>query len=328
MNPGTAADILSLARDVLTKEIAALNTLRGELGEAFVDAVELLESKKGRVIVTGVGKSGLVGKKIAATLTSTGTPAVFLHPTEALHGDLGLVGSQDVVLALSKSGRSAELLYMIPHARRMGAAVVAVVTQKDCPLAGDADVVLTLGNVEEACSLDLVPTSSSTATMALGDALAVVLFKRRGLTEEDFAFVHPAGLIGKKLTRRVHELMHCGDALPRVPASATLRDALVEIVSKGLGLTTVVDGAGGLAGILTDGDLKRILLAQDNGNPLPEPVERFMTRRPATIGPQALIAQAVRLMEDHHPSPISSLVVVESGSLLGILHLNDCLRLE
>ena len=195
-------------------------------------------------------------------------------------------------------------------------------------MAQDADVVLPLGAVEEACSLDLVPTSSTTATMALGDALAVVLLKRRGLTEEDFAFVHPAGVIGKKITRRVEELMHGGEELPRVPRSRPLRDALVEIVDKGLGVTTVVDDAGGLAGILTDGDLKRILLAESGGNPLDEPVERYMTRTPVTVSPRALVAQAVRVMEHHHPSPISSLVVLDGDALVGVLHLNDCLRLE
>ncbi len=234
-----------------------------------------------------MGKSGLVGAKIAATLTSTGTPAFFLHPTDALHGDLGIVSGQDVLLAISKSGRSAELLHLLPYVQRRGTPVIAIVESAKTPLAESAAVVIELGKIEEACSLDLVPTSSTTAAMAVGDALAVALFRRRGLTPEDFAFVHPGGLIGRQVARRVRDLMHGGDKLPRIAESATLRDALVEIVDKGLGVTTVVDGAGKLLGILTDGDLKRILLGPHGDGALKEPVAKFMSRAPRTIAPDA-----------------------------------------
>lgn len=288
----------------------------------------LLENASGRVIVTGVGKSGLVGSKIAATLTSVGTPAYFLHPTEALHGDLGMVTGEDVVLAISKSGRSTELLSLLPHFKRVGMPLVVIVQSADSPLGREADTVIEMGKIEEACSLDLVPTSSTTATLAIGDALAVSLLRRRGLTPEDFAFVHPGGLIGRQAARRVRDLMKGGDRLPVLSQDASLRESLVEIVDKGLGVTCLVDGAGTLTGILTDGDLKRILLGPDGGDALEEPVRKFMTRSPRTIPPQALAAAAVREMETPAPGPVTCLVVLEDGKPLGIVHLHDCLKLE
>ena len=321
-------DPVAIGREALEREIEALRSLQDGLGGEFAAAVALVEEAHGRVIVTGVGKSGLVGAKIAATLTSTGTTAFFLHPTEALHGDLGIVTGDDVVLALSKSGRSAELLHLLPHLRRLGARVIAVVADVDSPLAGEADVVVPLGPLEEACNLDLVPTSSTTATLALGDALAVALLRRRGLTAEDFAFVHPGGLIGRRVSRRVAELMHGGDALPRVGESATLREALVVIMEKGLGVTTVVDDAGELRGILTDGDLKRILLGPAGEGALARPVHECMTAAPRTVTPDALVATAVRRMEAREPGPVTSLVVVEGNRPVGLLHLHDCLRVD
>ncbi len=328
MNAGTGLDPLEIARDVLSREGDALRAVAGRLGESFRRAVEILEAASGRVIVTGVGKSGLVGTKIAATFTSTGTPAFFLHPTEALHGDLGIVGPKDVVLALSKSGRSAELLHLLPHFERLGTPVIALVESAESPLGRSATVVVALGRIEEACSLDIVPTSSSTAAMAVGDALAVALLRRRGLTREDFAYVHPGGLIGRQVARRVRELMHGGAALPTASDSVTLREALVEIVDKGLGVVVLVDGAGGLAGVLTDGDLKRVLLGPVQGDLLGEPVSRFMSRAPRTIAPDALVAAAVREMEARRPGAVTNLVVVEGGRPVGIIHLHDCLRAE
>jgi arabinose-5-phosphate isomerase len=321
-------DPLTVARDVLTREADALRAVAERLGSSFVRAVELLEAASGRIIVCGVGKSGLVGAKIAATLTSTGSPAFFLHPTDALHGDLGIVSGQDVLLAISKSGRSAELLHLLPYVQRKGTPVIAIVESAKTPLAESASVVIELGRIEEACSLDLVPTSSTTAAMAVGDALAVALFRRRGLTPEDFAFIHPGGLIGRQVARRVLELMRGGEKLPRIVKSATLRDALLEIVDKGLGVTTVVDGAGKLLGILTDGDLKRILLGPHGDGALKEPVETFMSRAPRTIAPDALVAAAVRLMEERRPGAVTSLVVVEADRPVGIIHLHDCLRVD
>lgn len=325
---GGSIDPLAVARDVLTRESDALRTVAERLDSSFVRAVELLEAASGRIIVCGVGKSGLVGAKIAATLTSTGTPAFFLHPTDALHGDLGIVSGQDVLLAISKSGRSAELLHLLPYVQRRGTPVIAIVESAKTPLAESAAVVIELGKIEEACSLDLVPTSSTTAAMAVGDALAVALFRRRGLTPEDFAFIHPGGLIGRQVARQVRDLMHGGDRLPRIAESATLRDALLEIVDKGLGVTTVVDGAGKLLGILTDGDLKRILLGPHGDGALKEPVARFMSSAPRVIAPDALVAAAVRLMEERRPGAVTSLVVVEADRPVGIIHLHDCLRVD
>jgi arabinose-5-phosphate isomerase len=319
-------DPLAIAREVLEREAAAIRAVSSRLGDSFPRAVELLERARGRVIVTGVGKSGLVGAKIAATLTSTGCPASFLHPTEALHGDLGIVGPADAVLVLSKSGRSAELLHLLPFLKRLGVPVIAVVESADSPVGREATVALELGRVEEACSLDLVPTASTTAALAVGDALAVTLLRRRGLTPEDFAYVHPGGLVGRTAARRVRDLMHGGDALPAVAETATLREALVEIVEKGLGITTLHDRRGCLAGVLTDGDLKRILLGPEGERPLTAPVNTFMSRTPRTVGPEVMVAQAVRLMEERSPGPVTSLVVVEGARAVGILHLHDCLR--
>jgi len=321
-------DPLAIGREVLAREAKALTQVQERLGESFRRAVELMEAAPGRVIVTGVGKSGLIGSKMAATFTSTGTASFFLHPTEALHGDLGIVTADDCVLAISKSGRSAELLYLLPYFQRIGASVVALVEGGDSPLARDAEVAIELGRLEEACSLNLVPTTSTTAALAVGDALAVALLRRRGLTQEDFAFVHPGGLIGRQVARRVRDLMHGDDALPVIGEGSTLRDALVEIVEKGLGVTTLVDAEGRLTGILTDGDLKRIVLGPGGDRVLTEPVSRFMSRRPRTIDPGSLVAAAVRIMEARRPGAVTSLVVVEDARPVGIIHLHDCLRAE
>jgi arabinose-5-phosphate isomerase len=324
----SALDPLAIAREVLGKEAGAVLALAERLGPSFSEAVELLERSRGRAIVIGVGKSGMVGAKLAATLTSTGCPAFFLHPTDALHGDLGIVGPGDVVVALSKSGRSAELLHLLPFLKRLDVPVIAIVESEDSPLGREATLVVELGKVEEACSLDLVPTTSTTLAMAVGDALAVALLRRRGLTPEDFAYVHPGGLIGRLAARRVHELMHGGTALPAIHQDSSLREALVEIVDKGLGITTLHDDGGSLVGVLTDGDLKRILLGPEGERPLTAPVSRFMSATPRTIAPEAMVAVAVRLMEDRRPGPVTSLVVVDGPRAVGILHLHDCLRAE
>jgi arabinose-5-phosphate isomerase len=326
--PGTDTeqDPLAIGREVVAREAEVLAGLR--LDESFREAVELLEVVSGRVIVTGVGKSGLVGAKVAATLTSIGCPAFFLHPTEALHGDLGIVGTKDVVLAFSKSGRSAELLHLLPYFKRVGTPIIAIVEVADSPLGHDADIVLELGRIEEACSLDLVPTCSTTAALAVGDAIAVAILRRRGLSTEDFVFVHPGGVIGRRAARRVRELMKGDAALPVIPESSTLREALVEIVEKGLGVTTLVDDQGELTGILTDGDLKRIFLGPHGDNALSEPVSRFMSRSPRTIEPEALVATAVREMEVHRPGPVTSLVVIDRGKPVGLVHMHDCLQAE
>jgi arabinose-5-phosphate isomerase len=321
-------DSLRIGHDVLEREAAALLGVRDRLGDSFRRAVQLLEETSGRIILVGVGKSGLIAAKVAATLTSVGRPAFFLHPTDALHGDLGIVNSGDVALAFSKSGRSAELLLLVPFFQRLGVPVVAVVASADSPLGKESTVTIALGHIEEACSLDLVPTASTTAALAVGDALAVALLRRRGLRPEDFAFVHPGGVVGRLAARRVGSIMKSGPGLPVLSDAATLRIALGVIMEKGLGMTTLIDAAGNLSGVLTDGDLKRIFLGPDGGRALEQPVSKYMSRSPRTIPPEASIAAAVREMETPRPGPVTSLVVVEGSKPLGILHLHDCLRVD
>ena len=311
--------------DVLMREAEAIQLMAKNLDDSFDKLVDLIEASSGRVVLSGVGKSGLVAQKIAATLTSTGTPAIYLHPTDAVHGDLGIVTADDLVILLSKSGGSAELLQLLPHVKRLGAGVAVMVSGPESSLAREADVVLSIGNVTEACDLDLVPTTSTTAMMALGDALAVALMKRRGLTAEDFAFVHPGGLIGRRMTKRVRDLMHSGNSLPVVSPHTSLRDALVEIVEKGLGVTTVVE-KDHLVGVITDGDLKRILLSKESSNPLEVAVADYIEHTPATVDADDLVATAVRLMETNQPRPITSLVVMDRDIPVGVIHLHDCLQ--
>jgi len=315
------------ARPVFDAAIAALTALRDDLGAPFVEAVDLLHGASGRVIVTGMGKSGLVGAKAAATFRSTGTPAFFLHPAEALHGDLGLVTPGDVVLALSKSGRTQELAAILPLFERLGAPIAAIVGDPDSPLARAARVVLRIPPVVEAGPSGVVPTTSSTAALVLCDALAVALMERRGFDAESLAFVHAGGLVGRQAALTVADLMHTGEDLPRVGSDVTLREALVEIIRKKLGMTTIVNPDGGLAGVLTDGDLKRILVSDRGTAALDEPVARFMSISPRTIDAQASIALAVRTMEDPARGPVTCLVAVTpSGVPAGVLHLHDCLK--
>ena len=323
----SSAKTLEIARQVLAAEAEALAGLLNGLDERFVAAVETLLSAEGRVIVTGMGKSGLVGAKIAATFRSTGTPAFFLHPAEAMHGDLGLLTKDDVVLAISKSGRTAELAQLLPLIERLGPPIVAMVGDENSPLARAARVVLPLGRGREAGPGDLVPTSSSIAAMALGDALAIALMNRRGFDEASLAFVHAGGVIGRQAGLTVRDLMHSGEALPVVRESATLREALLEIIRRKLGMTTVAGADGRLAGILTDGDLKRILLSPMGEGALQRPVADLMSRHPRTIEADAPVAGAVRVMEDPARGPITSLVVIDSeGRAEGVIHLHDCLK--
>jgi arabinose-5-phosphate isomerase len=316
--------VVEWAREVLELEGAAVIQLKNRIDSSFEAAVHALAKVRGQVLTLGVGKSGLVAKKIAATLTSTGTPATFVHPVDAVHGDLGIVSPDDAALLLSKSGESRELLELIPAFRRRGVAVIAMTGNPDSSLAQAADHVLDIGTPREACGEDIVPTSSTTAMLALGDAVAVVLLRMKGFTREDFAVLHPGGVLGRAASLRVRDLMHQGEGLPRVSEGVTLRQALVEILNKRLGMTTIVDRAGRLAGILTDGDLKRILLK--GGTDLEKPVQAVMGRTPKTIEPDATIARAVRVMEENEGGPITSLVVLdESGAPTGVLHLHDCL---
>jgi len=275
--------------------------------------------------VSGVGKSGLLAHKLAATLTSTGTPAVFLHPTDALHGDAGLFMPGDAALFLSKSGGSEELLALLQYLERHGIPLVSIVATPNSVLGRRSTVVLVTGPLREACPMDLTPTTSITAAQVLGDCLVVALLERRGFKADDFRFLHPGGVIGGVASRRVGELMHDGAALPKVPDTAGLRDVMMEIMDKRLGITTVIDRAGRLAGVVSDGDFKRIL--GKHRDPWKLTAADVMNTKPTTIAKDALVAAAVRTMEERPSGPITALVVVDAGGKpLGVLHLHDCLR--
>jgi len=314
---------LDTARRVLAIESEAVASLAARLDASFDRAVELLVGCQGRVVVTGLGKSGLICQKIAATLSSTGTPAYFLHPGEALHGDIGLVVAGDVVLLLSNSGETDELVRCVEIMRRVGVPIVALTGRPGSTLARHADVALDVSVPREACALDLAPTASTTAALAMGDALAVACYEARGFTAKDFARVHPAGRLGRKIVE-VRELMHRDDGVPQVRESATLEEAVREISAKRLGMTCVVDGSGRLVGILTDGDLRRRLLAAER--PLAGGVAEAMTRSPVTIAPDALAGEALRILEERK---ITSLAVVEPDrKLAGVLQIHDLWRTQ
>ena len=314
------ADDIEVARTVLAAEAAGLRSLAASLDERFAAAVERLAACTGRVVVSGMGKSGHVGRKIASTLASTGTPALFVHPGEASHGDLGMIVPGDAVLALSNSGETAELADLVAHARRFGLPLVAVTRQPDSALARAADVLLLLPAAAEACPMGLAPTTSTTMQLALGDALAVALLTRRGFTATDFSQFHPGGKLGAQL-RRVSDLMHGGDAMPLADAGLPMGQALLVMTGKGFGCLGAVDGAGRLAGVLTDGDLRRAM----GPDLLGRRVGDVMNRTPRTIGPDALAADALRLMGG--PRPVTSLFVLDAdGRPTGLLHVHDLLR--
>jgi arabinose-5-phosphate isomerase len=312
-----------VARWVLEIEAAAIAGLAAQLDDGFDRAVELLTDTGGRVVCTGMGKSGIIMKKLAATLSSTGTPAHFLHPAEAIHGDLGMIREGDVVIAASFSGTTAELLRLVEVIRRLGVPLIAMTGNADSPLARYSDVHLRTEIDQEACPLNLAPTASTTATLALGDALAMAVLEARGFTPEDFARLHPGGQLGKRLLR-VEDVMHAGDALPRVAAETPMREAVYEMSKKGLGITAVTDAGGGLAGCISDGDLRRLL---ERGDALMDrPAAECMHRSPHTIGRGELASAALRQMEDHR---ITSLFVCDpSRRLEGIVHVHDLWRLE
>lgn len=312
---------LDVARAVLRTEIEGLTALSDGLDESFSRAVDLMAGAGGRVVVSGMGKSGLVGRKIAATLASTGTPAMFVHPGEASHGDLGMIVPNDVVLALSNSGETAELADLIGHARRGGMKLVAITTGAGSSLAKDADVALLLPPVAEAGPIGLAPTTSTTMQMALGDALAVALLTRRGFTAADFRRIHPGGRLGQRL-KRVRDLMHTGEAMPLAEPGTAMDRALLVITEKHFGCLGVTDGVGRLAGIVTDGDLRRAM----GPDLLARRVSDVMTRDPRTIGPDALAEEALHAM-NAPDRPVTALFVVDAdGHPLGILHVHDLLR--
>lgn len=324
-NPEDDERFIRIGRDVLETEAAAVSSLRDRLGESFAQAVRAVLRSSGSVVVLGVGKSGIVARKIAATLSSTGTRAVFLHPGDAAHGDVGIVSSSDVAVVISKSGEGAETLGILPTLRNLGVAVIAITGNASSSLARKADIVLDAGVEREACPMDLVPTASTTAALALGDALAVAVLQEKRVGRDDLAAFHPGGALGRRLLLTVGDVMHSGDDLPVVSEGVQMREAIVEIANKRLGLTTVVEDSGRLVGVLTDGDLKRILMVR--ADVLGARVDEVMVRDPKTIGRDELVVHALERMETNDPSPITSLIIVdEAGRPEGVIHIHDCLR--
>lgn len=312
------------AKRCLQLEARAIERLIDRINGEFDQAVAMILSCRGRVVVTGIGKSGLVGRKVSATLASTGTPSFFLHPSEGLHGDVGMVTGEDIVLAFSNSGETAELLGLLPPLKRIGARIIALCGRPDGTLVRNADLFINVGVEQEACPLGLTPTASTTAALAMGDALAMALLSARKFSAEDFAVFHPGGTLGQKLLT-VADHMHKEEDNPVISVGKTVREALFVITAKGLGATSVVSGEGTLMGIITDGDIRRGF-EQGNGF-LDLKVEDFMTRTPMTISPEQLAATALRQMETHRPRPVTVLPVVDTERrAVGMLHLTDLLR--
>jgi arabinose-5-phosphate isomerase len=315
---------LETAKRVLRVESEAIAGLIARLDARFEKAVELLHGCEGRVVVTGLGKSGLVGRKIAATFASTGTPALFLHAGEALHGDLGMLTAGDVLLAISSSGETGELLELLESVKRLGVPLIALTANPKSTLAGASSIVLDIAVKEEACSLNLAPTASTAAAMAMGDALAISLLERRGFKEEDFAALHPGGRLGNKL-RRVESLMHAGENAPRVLPTSKMPDVIYEMSRKGLGLAAVTEADGKLLGIITDGDLRRVMQKRQE-NVLALSAADCMTKNPVTLARSELAASALRVMEE---KKITSLLIVDAaGKLEGVLHIHDLWTLQ
>lgn len=316
-------NIIEIAKKVLKIEADAVLALTEKLNKDFEKAVEIIYNSKGRVVVTGMGKSGIVGKKIAATLSSTGTPAFFMHPAEASHGDLGMVTSDDVIIAISNSGDTEEIMELVPFLKRFNVSLISMTGDPVSALAKAGDVNIDVSVREEACPMGIVPTASTTATLAMGDALAVVLLQKRGFKEEDFAFFHPGGSLGKRLFIKVKDLMHTGDALPVVSPDVSVTDAVMVISSKRLGMTIVAGADNKLLGILTDGDLRRGI--QKWGKTFFDmKAGEVMSRNPKTISEDELAAKALSIMENRS---ITSLVVPdEEGRAKGIIHLHDILK--
>ena len=322
MKDPNSTDLLALAARVLEIESRAVNELVGRLDEAFATACRLCLEIEGRVVVTGMGKSGHIGGKIAATLASTGTPSFFVHPAEASHGDLGMITPHDLLLAVSYSGETDEVLTILPLVKRMGAKLISMTGKPQSTLARVADVHLDVSVSEEACPLNLAPTASTTATLAMGDALAVALLESRGFTADDFARSHPSGSLGRRLLLRVADVMHTGDEIPVVFAEASLSEGLVEMTSKSLGMTAVTDEGKRLLGIFTDGDLRRVL--DDQVDVRSTRMDEVMHRGCVTVGPDDMAAEAVRILEERK---ITGLLVVDAEQrLIGALNIHDLFR--
>ncbi len=314
--------LIDMGRAVIDLEARAVAALGARIDGDFARACRYMLGCEGRIVVLGMGKSGHIGGKIAATLASTGSPAFFVHPGEASHGDLGMITPQDVVIAISNSGETAEIVTIIPLLKRLGVPLVAMTGRRDSTLGREADVCLDVSVEQEACPLGLAPTASTTATLAMGDALAIALLEARGFTAEDFARSHPGGTLGRRLLLHVADIMHRGEEIPRVPVGASLTEAVMEITRKRLGFTTVTDDDGHLAGVFTDGDLRRLLESSPDLNATP--VETVMTREPTTLAPDMLAAEALQLMERKR---INAFPVVDGqGRVVGAVNLHDLLR--
>ena len=314
------------AKRVLRIEADAVAALIDRIDETFVQAVDMVLDSKGRVVVTGMGKSGQIGKKIAATLASTGTPALFLHPAEGVHGDLGMVMRGDVVIALSNSGETEEITRMLPSLKRLEIRIIALTGNKESTLAKNSDVVLDVSVKEEACPLGLAPTASTTAALAMGDAMAVALLDKRGFRPEDFACFHPGGALGKRLLLRVRDLMHTGNDIPTVGEQTLIKDAIFEISSKKMGVTAVLDAAGTLVGVISDGDLRRWMekTEKTGENLLAKKAGEIMTKNPKTANKDSLAAEAVAIMEKNS---ITCLIVADAQKKHeGVIHLHDLLK--
>ena len=318
-------DILEEAKDVLHQEAQGIEKLIPTLNQNFVNAVNMIMKSKGRVIVTGMGKSGHIARKVSATLSSTRTPSIFLHPAEAIHGDLGMVTSDDVVLAFSNSGETVEILNILPSLKRIGAKLITVVGNHNSTLAKHADIILDASVEKEACPLGLAPTTSTTAALALGDALAVVLLTQHHFTKEQFGIFHPGGALGKKLLLTVDDVMHKGQDNPVVSEDSIVQDALFLMTEKGLGAVSVVDEDGKLVGLVTDGDVRRGL--ETGSNFLQWPVDAMMTKNPRVIANHKLATEALHIMEKNQPRPITVLPVVDKDDkVVGMIHITDLLR--
>ncbi len=319
----TSVNFKKVALETLAIEEQALQTLAQQIDDRFVQACEIILACQGRVVVTGMGKSGHIGRKISATLASTGTPSFFMHPGEAGHGDLGMLVKGDVLIAISNSGKSDEIMMLMPLIKHLQVPLITISQDLHGPMPKNADIALTLGEIHEACPLGLAPTSSTTATLALGDALAVALLEARGFTSDDFARSHPAGALGKRLLLHVADIMHTGDALPKVAPDTPMNQVLYEISNKRLGLTTIVDQDNTLLGIFTDGDLRR-LIDKQQGLDLKLPISKVMITQPATIFAHE---KAVTALEKLHEKKINQFVVVdETNKVIGVISMHDLIR--
>ncbi len=319
----TREEIIEKGKEVIRIEAESVANLIERVGKDFADAVEIIYKSKGRVILTGMGKSGLIARKIVATMNSTGTAAIYLHPTDALHGDLGMVRKEDVVIIISKSGTTDELIRLFQMFKRLGVKIIAMSGNKDSDLAVESDIFLNISVKEEACPHDLAPTSSTTATLAMGDALSVALLEKRNFTLDDFAFLHPGGSLGKRLSLKIKEIMISGEGVPIVKENAEFKDVIFEMTSKRLGTTSVVDANGKLKGVITDGDLRRLLERSMNINGLT--AKDVMSKNPKVLQAEYLASFALQQMENHH---ITTLIIIdEKNNPIGIVHLHDLIKL-